>query len=525
MLTGLSTHALGYDRVFFIIMSKILYISSEAFPLIKTGGLGDVAGSLPIELLKKSQDIRLLLPAYPEVLEKITQYKVRAEISYYNLSVKIIETKLPGSKLTVWLVDCPAAFNRPGGPYSNEHGQEWHDNALRFAIFCHVATDISLNRLPLNWQADIVHCNDWQCGLVPALLSLHTERPKTVFTIHNLAYQGVFNYQTFFDLKLPEKLWHIEGVEYYGNMSFIKSGIAYADEITTVSPSYAKEICSPKFGYGLDGLLTHRKNNLTGILNGIDNKCWNPATDKHIKQTYNLRSINKKQINKTELQQELSLKIDVSLPMIGMVSRLVEQKGLEIILQSLPRLLKSPLQFVILGTGETHYEMLLTEWAKEYKDRFKVVIGYDESLAHRIEAASDMYLMPSTFEPCGLNQLYSLRYGTLPIVNPVGGLADTVIDFETKANNLNLATGFVLKEQTTSELSRTVLRAIELHKHKNSWKQLQINAMESDFSWHVSAQRYIELYEMMLEKPDILPVEKSINIKKKKTRMNANKRK
>lgn len=497
-------------------MSKVLYISSEAFPLIKTGGLGDVAGSLPIELLKKSQDVRLLLPAYPEVLEKITQSKVRAEISYYNLSVKIIETKLPGSKLTVWLVDCPAAFNRPGGPYSNEYGQEWHDNALRFAIFNHVAADISLNRLPLNWHPDIVHCNDWQSGLVPALLSLHNERPKTVFTIHNLAYQGVFNYQTFVDLKLPEKLWHIDGLEYYGNMSFIKAGIAYADEITTVSPSYAKEICSPEFGYGLDGLLNHRKNNLTGVLNGIDEKHWNPGTDKYIKQKYNRRSLNKKQINKIGLQHELSLNVDTSLPMMGMVSRLVEQKGMEIILQSLPRLLKIPLQIVILGSGETHYEMLLTEWAKEYKDRFKVVIGYDESLAHRIEAASDMYLMPSTFEPCGLNQLYSLRYGTLPIVNPVGGLADTVVDFNAKVNNLKLATGFVLKEQTSSELSRTVIRAIDLHKKTDNWKQLQNNAMQSDFSWHVSAQRYIELYENMLEKPEVLFVENINTIKKKK---------
>lgn len=504
-------------------MSKVLYISSEAFPFIKTGGLGDVAGSLPIELLKKSQDVRLLLPAYAEVLNKVTKSKIVAEVSYYNLNVKIIETKLPGSKLTSWLIDCPAAFNRPGGPYTNEYGQEWHDNAFRFAIFCHVASDIALNRLPLDWQADIVHCNDWQTGLVPALLSLHPERPATVFTIHNLAYQGVFNHQTFVDLQLPEELWHIDGLEYYGNLSFMKAGIAYADKITTVSPSYAKEILQAEFGYGLDGLLKHRSENLNGILNGIDDKHWNPGTDNYIKQKYNRHSLNKKTINKTQLQEELSLKVDKSIPMIGMVSRLVEQKGLEIILQSIPRLLNMPLQIVILGTGETHYEMLLTEWAKEYKHQFKVVIGYDESLAHRIEAASDIYLMPSTFEPCGLNQLYSLRYGTLPVVTPVGGLADTVVDASTNNISNDTANGFVLKEQTATELSSTVQRALALFEQTKIWRHLQSNAMSCDFSWHASAEHYVELYQLMLKEAQAATLGKTKSIKK--TRINANERK
>lgn len=211
-------------------MNKILYISSEAFPLIKTGGLGDVAGSLPSALRKQSQDVRLLLPAYPEVLSKIKNNKIRASTSYYNLPVNIIETKLPGTQVTVWLVDCPSAFIRPGGPYTDQQGNPWHDNALRFAIFCHAAVDLALDKFQLNWQADIVHCNDWQSGLVPALLSLQTDRPATVFTIHNLAYQGVFDQQTFYDLHLPGELWHMEGVEFYNQFSFIKGGLAYADK-------------------------------------------------------------------------------------------------------------------------------------------------------------------------------------------------------------------------------------------------------------------------------------------------------
>ena len=486
-------------------MSKILYISSEAFPLIKTGGLGDVAGSLPAALLKKSQDVRLLLPAYPEVLNKITKSKKCAVTSYYNLSLEIIETRLPGCNVIVWLVDCPAVFDRPGGPYTDNHGQAWHDNALRFAVFCHAAVDISLNKLQLDWQPDVVHCNDWQSGLVPALLSLHTKRPATIFTIHNLAYQGVFDQQTFSDLHLPTELWHMDGVEFHGQLSFIKGGLAYADKITTVSPTYAHEILEPEYSYGLDGLLEHRIEDLSGILNGIDEKHWNPGTDNHLKQKYNRRTLDKKSLNKTELQEELLLSIDASIPMIGMVSRLVEQKGLDIIVKSLSTLLTMPVQLVILGTGETHYEMQLSELAQRYSDRLKVIIGYDESLAHRIEAASDIYLMPSTFEPCGLNQLYSLRYGTLPIVTNVGGLADTVINVSEKNIKNSTANGFVLKEKSAAALQGTIQRALSLYEKTEIWRQLQINAMSRDSSWQTSAEHYIKLYQQMLKKRSFKP--------------------
>lgn len=481
-------------------MSKILYISSEAFPLVKTGGLGDVAGSLPAALLKQKQDVRLLLPAYPEVLQKTKSHKILASSSYYNLTVDVIETHLPGTRVVVWLIDCPAAFSRPGGPYTNHHGHAWDDNALRFAVFCRAAVDIALNNLKLSWKPDIVHCNDWQTGLVPVLLNQNKKRPATIFTVHNLAYQGTFNYQTFTDLKLPDELWHMDSLEFYQQMSFIKGGLAFADKITTVSPNYAKEILQPEFGYGLDGLLNHRVKHLSGILNGIDEKYWNPGTDIHLIERYNKRSLNKKQINKTALQKELTLPQNPELPLVGMISRLVEQKGLELILQSMKSLLKLPLQLVILGTGESHYEIQLSEWAIKYPDNFKIIIGYDEALAHRIEAASDMYLMPSIFEPCGLNQLYSLRYGTLPIVTPVGGLKDTVINANEKTISQKKANGFVVKNKSASDLMNIIKYAISIYKQPEVWKQLQLTAMSGDFSWHISAKKYIHLYKDVLKK-------------------------
>ena len=480
-------------------MSNILYISSEAFPLIKTGGLGDVAGSLPPALLKQSHDIRLLLPGYRDVLNHLAKKKVIASHSYYDLAVDIVETRLPGTKVIVWLIDCPALFNRPGGPYSDQHGQEWDDNALRFTVFCHSAVDIALNKFKLKWQPDVVHCNDWQSGLVPALLSLHKKRPVTIFTIHNLAYQGVFDHQTFVDLQLPGQIWHMDGVEYYNQLSFMKGGLAYADKINAVSPHYAEEILEPEYGYGLNGLLAHRKNALSGILNGIDEKHWNPGTDKYLEHKFNRRTLKGKVLNKIALQNELTLPEDTTVPMIGMISRLVEQKGLDIILAALNDILELPIQLVILGTGESRYELQLSQWAKKKGNKFKIVIGYNEALAHRIEAASDMFLMPSMFEPCGLNQLYSLRYGTLPIVTPVGGLFDTVTHSNIDNINNKTANGFVLKDKSASELIKTIKYALTLYQQHTIWQQLQVNAMTCDFTWKTSAEHYIDLYNEALK--------------------------
>lgn len=479
-------------------MNRILYISSEAFPLIKTGGLADVAGSLPVALKQHAQDICLCLPAYPEVISKLKRYDVRAETRYYNQTVRILQSTLPGSDVTLWLVDCPSLFMRPGGPYSDAHGHVWHDNALRFALFCRAAVDIARDQLQLDWAADIVHCNDWQTGLVPALLEQHTDRPSSVFTIHNLAYQGLFDQQAFYDLNLPTDLWHFSALEFYGQLSFIKGGLVFADKLTTVSPSYAEEICLPEFGYGLDGLLRYRKDDLLGILNGIDHRHWDPQTDHHLPHNYSNRNLDNKALNKLALQKKLGLKQDAEIPMLGMVSRLVEQKGLEIILHCLPMLQHQPLQLVILGTGELHYEMQLAEFAQQHPDIASVTIGYNEALAHQIEAASDLYLMPSSFEPCGLNQLYSLRYGTLPIVNAVGGLADTVVHASEKNRQRKTANGFVLENYSSAALLDAIEQACALFPQKKLWQQLQVNAMKCDHSWDNRAQHYITLYDSLL---------------------------
>lgn len=476
-------------------MNRVLYISSEVFPLVKTGGLADVAGSLPIALTALSQDVRILLPAYPEVMQQVKQTRRLTSGSYYNLEVSLLETQLPGSDVTVWLVYCPSAFDRPGGPYLDDNGRPWHDNALRFAVFCKIAVDIALDRLDLDWQPDIVHCNDWQSGLVPALLSQHKERPATVFTVHNLAYQGLFDYPTFLELELPIELWHQDGLEFYGQMSFIKGGLAYADRINTVSPTYAHEILQARFGYGLDGLLQHRQDRLSGILNGVDDKVWNPETDAYLQTPYGRTNLEKKTLNKAALQEQLGLTVDAGIPVIGMISRMVAQKGLDIILQGMAGIMALPVQLVMLGTGEIHYEMKLTEWAARHPEKLKVIIGYNESLSHQIEGGSDLFLMPSSFEPCGLNQLYSLRYGTLPIVSNVGGLADTVVDASVKNINNRTANGFVVKAQTASELLSTIKRALATCQQADTWRQLQLTAMSGDFSWQSSAGHYIGLYE------------------------------
>jgi starch synthase len=391
------------------------------------------------------------------------------------------------------LVDCPVAFDRPGNPYLDEQGQPWADNAFRFTLFCQVAVDIALNRLAFDWPVELVHCHDWQSALVPALLSQFEERPATLFTIHNLAYQGLFDQQEYINLGLPSTLWHMHGLEYHGLFSFIKGGLVYSDAITTVSPRYAQEIQSEAFGYGLAGLLAHRSDRLFGILNGIDTQVWNPGTDEFLVSKYNAKNLSGKTENKIALQQQLGLKVDASVPMIGLISRLVEQKGLEIILQAMPQLVQLPLQLVFLGNGQANYEQALSGFADAHPDSVAVVIGYDEQLSHRIEAGADAYLMPSMFEPCGLNQLYSLRYGTIPLVTAVGGLADSVVDYS-EAD----ATGFVVSEFTAGALMVAVNRMLFVYNSPAAWTRLQLNAMAQDHSWDRSARAYLDLYQRTL---------------------------
>lgn len=480
-------------------MQKILFATSEVYPLIKTGGLADVAASLPRALLKLGQDVKILLPAYASVMQKLTSgVKEVAQLQIEGRIVSIKQTRLPGSRVTVLLVDIPEFSARDGNPYCGPDGSDWFDNHSRFYLFAKAAELIALDQAQLDWRPTIVHCNDWQTGLISALLSLHPERPATVFTIHNLAYRGLFSYQAFAELNLPPVFWHHERLEFYGQLSFMKGGLAFADYITTVSPSYAAEIQRPEFGCGLDGLMRYRNETLAGILNGIDMDEWNPGNDAHITVNYNRRTLGNKVKNKVALQADLGLTVDEKIPLLGFVGRLVDQKGIDLILAQMPQLLAAPCQLVILGSGFPHYEAALQKIAAENPARVSVTLGYNESFAHRIEASSDMFLMPSIFEPCGLNQLYSLRYGTLPIVHAVGGLRDTV--FEQQGDEPDdQANGFVFEHPTPALLFAAIERAIAAYKNPLLWKQLQLNAMSKDFSWDVSAQKYLAIYDKLLQ--------------------------
>jgi starch synthase len=479
-------------------MQKILFATSEVYPLIKTGGLADVAASLPRALLKLGQDVKILLPAYASVMQKLTSgVKQVAQLQIEGREISINQTRLPGSRLNVLLVDIPEFSEREGNPYCGPDCSDWFDNHKRFYLFSKAAELIALNQAQLDWRPDIVHCNDWQTGLIPALLSLHPQRPATVFTIHNLAYRGLFSYQAFADLNLPQGFWHHERLEFYGQMSFMKGGLAFADYVTTVSPSYANEIQRPEFGCGLDGLMRYRKESLAGILNGIDMDEWNPGTDPHISVNYNRRTLGNKVKNKLALQADLGLNVDEKTPLLGFVGRLVDQKGVDLILAQMPRLLATQCQLVILGSGFPHLEVALQKIAAEHPGRVSVTLGYNESFAHRIEASSDIFLMPSLFEPCGLNQLYSLRYGTLPVVHAVGGLRDTVFEESAEAIT-DKGNGFVFHHPTAELLFEAINRALQLYQQPALWKQLQLNAMSKDFSWDQSAQQYLNIYEKLL---------------------------
>ena len=477
-------------------MKNLLFVASEAYPLIKTGGLADVAGSLPEVLRQKGMEVRLLLPAYADLLAGLeVPPETVAEMELAGSPVRILQTRLPGTPLITWLVDHPIFSGRSGNPYLNEQGEPWPDNADRFMLLSRAAAAISTEDTALGWRPDVLHCNDWHTGPAIALTHLSELRPRTVFTIHNLAHMGIFDRQTFDRLQLPEQFWQERGLEYYEQCNFIKGGLVFADVITTVSPTYAEEICHSPGGMGLEGLLSRSRDRLVGVLNGIDSGTWDPAADPHLEQPYDAGSLDKKALNKSGLQQALGLESRADCPLLGFVGRLVEQKGLELMLPVLEQMiLAGPAQLVMLGTGDPAYEKSLQALANKHPGSMAVVLAYNETMSHRIEAAADIFLMPSLFEPCGLNQLYSLRYGTLPVVREVGGLADTVVDASAQALAAGTATGFVFRQPMPAELLDTVQRAIALWHETATWRQVQHNAMAQDFSWQQSADRYLELY-------------------------------
>lgn len=481
-------------------MRKILFVVSEAYPLMKTGGLGDVSTGLAQALAALGDDVRVLLPGYHDSLKQAGTLKKVAEIALPSAApVRLLETVLPGTRIKTWLIDFPPAYGRPGNPYQDAQGQDWPDNAERFALLAQVAVAISAGIPDLLWKPEVVHCHDWQAGLVPVLLNHEPTRPATIFTIHNLAYQGLFSYDTFLDLDLPASLWSLDGLEFHGQMSFIKGGIAFADRVTTVSPTYAREIQTAQFGHGLDGLLRHRASVLSGIINGVDTKIWNPQHDPLLTETYNAHRLGVgKAANKTALQNELGLANEAQTPLLGIVSRLVHQKGIDLFLEALPVLLEKSLQCVVLGTGESGYQQALSDMAQRHPKKLAVFIGYDEALAHRIIAGADLFLMPSRFEPCGLTQLYSLRYGTVPIARRAGGLNDSVIDTNDATLADDSATGVLFDPANSAALVHAVNRGLALYQQRRVWQALRRRGMRQDFSWRRSAEEYQRLYSELL---------------------------
>jgi len=480
---------------------RVLFVASEAAPLTKTGGLADVAGALPLALRALDVDLRVLLPGYREVLAGITHASALAELPALGAfpASKLLTAQAPGGT-SLMVLACPELYEREGGPYLAPDGQDWPDNALRFGLLSYVAFLLGTRDGPGDWRCDILHCNDWQSGLAPAYGHFSGKpRAPTLMTVHNLAYQGSFAPSFVPRLGLPPQSFDINGIEYYGNLSFLKAGLYYADRISTVSPTYAREIQSEPLGFGMHGLLAGRSDDLVGILNGIDEQVWNPATDPALAANYDAGRLQDKTRNKTELRRRFSLRQEPEVPLLGIVSRLIPQKGINLVTACADRLLALPAQLLVLGTGEAGIEQELAAIAREHPGRMAFVRGFDESLSHLIEAGTDIFLMPSRFEPCGLNQMYSQRYGTLPVVHRTGGLADSVVDCTPASLAIGSATGFVFDAPTSSAFFETVERAVQTWQDADIWRSLQRNAMARNFGWKASAQRYLELYQSMLD--------------------------
>ena len=484
---------------------RILFVTSEAYPLVKTGGLGDVSSALPAALCNMGEDVRILIPGYPAVLEKLIDPKPIATIDQLPEvgSATLVSGKMPDSHVTVLAVDCPSLYQRDGGPYLDTGNQDWQDNPLRFGIFSLIAARLASSLTPLSdWQPDIVHCNDWQSGLVPAYLhymraSGKQKCAKSVISIHNLIFQGNFTPDWVARLWLPPESYQMHGLEYYGQMSFLKAGVFYADTITTVSPTYATEIQTPEFGFGMEGLLATRAHDIHGILNGIDMQEWNPAADPHLEATYDLEHLEGKKAVKQALQISMGLSLDES-PLLGVVSRLTAQKGLDMLLDVMEDLLKQGCQLGMLGSGAPELEDGFRQLAARYPQRVGVSIGYNEALSHQIMAGADIFIMPSRFEPCGLNQLYGLRYGTPPVVTNTGGLADSIRDTTPVSLADGTASGFVMAAAQPTDLLSATVRAIEHYKKPEIWHQIQRNGMKQDLSWGRSAQKYLRIYRQLL---------------------------
>jgi starch synthase len=478
---------------------NILFATPECAPYVKTGGLGDVSGALPATLAALGHDVRVLLPAYRGM-------KVAGEIGDgVDLpawgpwpAAQLVPVKLE-TGVTLLLLACPPLYQRAGGPYVDSSGQDYQDNAVRFGMLSRVAAQLGTQHSPLKaWQADVVHANDWPCGLAALYLAqarqvTPLERTATsVITIHNLAYQGVFPMHTADLLGVPEAWRGMDGVEFWGQLSMLKAGLQFADAITTVSPSYAREIQTPAHGVGFDGILRARSARLRGILNGIDTEVWDPARDALLPHRYSREDLGGKALCKAALQARMGLPAEPKAPLLAVVSRLTAQKGIDLVLGALPRLLTAGAQLVVLGQGDPGLQQQLRDAAQRNPRQVAVTTGFDESLAHLIEAGADLFLMPSRFEPCGLNQMYSQVYGTPPVVAPVGGLRDSVTDASADPER---GTGFVMTGCDVTGLEDALQRALRAYREPPRWRRIQANGMARHFGWEDSARQYVEVYQ------------------------------
>lgn len=476
---------------------KILSVGSEFYPLVKTGGLADVMGALPAALDLEGIAMRALIPGYPSVMTKLTKCQSVLDIAaLFGGDARVIAAE--PDDLPVFVLDAPHLFNRPGNPYLGPDGADWPDNAQRFAALCRAAALIAQGAIP-GFKPDVVHAHDWQAGLLPAYLRFEDRpAPPTVMTVHNLAYQGRFPAYLLGALGLPARAFSIDGVEHYGAIGFLKAGLQLADAITTVSPSYAAEIATPEGGDGLDGLIRARAAVMHGILNGLDTVVWNPATDAALAAKFTARTLARRAANKQALQVRMGLDRDPASVLFGVISRLTAHKGIDLIIEALPALDALGAQLVVLGAGETAIEHALRAAAAARPDRVAATIGFKEDLAHLIQGGADALLVPSRFEPCGLTQLAAQRYGAIPVVARVGGLADTVIDANEAGLAAGVATGVQFAPVGADALASALRRTASLHADKTAWRRMQRNAMALDVSWAQPARRYAALYRSLL---------------------------
>ena len=482
---------------------RILQVCAEIFPLLKTGGLADVAGALPPALQRRGHEVRVLLPGFDAILAGLEDAVVvcdlypPAGLSWGAGRSRLLYGRLPAAEVEAYVIDAPGFYARPGGPYADAQQQAYGDNHLRFGLLGWVAAELAQGLDPY-WSPAVLHAHDWHAGLAPVYLraaqqARHQHLAGSVFTVHNLAYQGCFAAHHFPELGLPAQFWGVEGVEFHGQLGFMKGGLYHADRLTTVSPTYAREIQSAEQGCGLDGLLRTRTADLSGILNGVDGAVWSPAVDPLLPAHYDHTNLSGKAVCKAALQQSLGLAVDPARPIVCIVSRLTEQKGLHLVLQALPGLVAQGWQFAMLGSGDAWMEAAFRDAAAAQPDSIAVRIGYDEQFAHRLIAGSDAILVPSRFEPCGLTQLYGLAYGTLPIVRRVGGLADTVADAQLDTLDTT-ATGFVFDAFTADALQAAAARALALHRRPADWALVRDRAMRQTFDWDAAARQYEALY-------------------------------